>query len=110
MPRTITVDFEDVHVTIGRPTVADARARRAWAALLTEEERTPDALNYIFVASQMVGEARGLPFGKLTGTPDREALVAGIAAWEGLFEGLADTLVQAILDLRKDSLEKKDPS
>jgi hypothetical protein len=111
--RTITAEYEDIQITLARPTLADGRMRaKVWAALRKEEgSATNSATMFGWVITQIVSTVN-YDFEKMVVYPGDERVVEMYEIWMNeTDEKLNELLSEKIVDLnglrRPDSAEKK---
>ena len=104
MSSTITIDWNGVHVVLGRSTVADARLRRQLYSLIPKERQNVDASNYCFFITQL-RECSGLPFKQVTTLPDLGSLVTDLDNWDNLDEMLVEKITDDLKAMREDTGE-----
>lgn len=109
MDRTLTVDFEDVHVVLGRSSVADARTREQLFDALGDRQSDP-AQVFCYFATQVVIAEGTVIDERITVFPGNETVRDLYARWcTQTDEMLMVALKSGLLALRKppDNAEKK---
>jgi hypothetical protein len=107
--RTTTVEYEDLKVTLARPTLATATLRRKLYVLLNEgRDDTTSVAVYCYYITQLV-EGIGISDQRLTALPDKATVDQMFNDWcERTDELLAEKLAGAINILAgRDTDEKK---